>query len=389
MEFARMLSRCQGAVGAWLLAAAAVAWLAGCGGTGLVAENRPEDAQGRMMLSTTGSGVFLVRAEVDGAGPYFFVLDTGSSRTVVSRRLVEEVGLAVGASGATVLGAEGGRVEVDGSVRLGRLRMGGAEFTGVESLVMDLSALERTLGARVDGIAAGSLFADRTLVLDFAAGEAWVTEERVRGGMRLRDDRLTMVRADVAGRAVDVVIDSASGGSWMLPRAGLAAADMGYGARRVETAGGGDRRARLELEGEIRLGGHVFERPMVEGTDGLARVGWHALRGYRVSIDRRGGLVQIDRVGGDVSDGPVWGIGARLERVGGVWEVRGIEPGRPADSAGLVDGERVLAVGGLRADVLDGAGLAGLIQRSPRLRLDVMRAGGVETVWVPVVYEQP
>jgi hypothetical protein len=341
------------------------------------------------MLSSTGSGVpLLMTAAIDGAGPYRFMLDTGASRSVVSPRLVAEVGLTPAPSGAVVLGAEGAAVDAAGSVRLERLTLGELEIPAVDALVMDLSPLERTLGERVDGIVSGGEFRGATLVIDFAAGQAWITRGRIRGGARLRDDRLARVRADVAGRDLDVVIDSGSSGAWMLPASGLPLVEMGYASRRVATAGGSPARRRLELGGSVRMAGAVFERPMVEDTAGLPRVGWHGLRGCRVWIDGRSGRVLVERWV-EVADGPGWGIGARLERAGDVWEVRGVEPGWPAAAAGLSDGERVLSVEGKRAGELDGAGLATLMQERDRLRLEVLREGGVATVWVPVVYAEP
>jgi len=343
----------------------------------------------RMLLPTTGSGApFLLRTEVNGAGPYWFVLDTGSTRTVVSPRLLDELALSPAPSSATVLDAEGQPVPTGGEVRLDRLVIGPVEARSVPALLMDLSRFEQALAQRVDGIAPASLFAHFTLVIDYPAAQAWCTARPAPRGVPLRHGRLPVIRAQVAGKDIDVLLDSGSGGSWMLPTADLPLVQVGYADRQVEQALGSAQRTRAQLDGDIRVGQAVFHQPIVEHTTGIARVGWHALRGYRVSIDRPNATLALERVG-PVADEPVWGIGARFEPLGNVWEIRAIEPGLPADAAGLTDGERILAINGNRADQLDPAALAALIQQAQRLRLDVMRAKGIEQVWVPIVYIQP
>jgi aspartyl protease len=394
VQCARMSCVCQGRIFVAVLVLALASTLGACGRTRVIGLHGRAAAHEQVPLPTTSSGVpFLLRTTVNDHGPYLFLLDTGSSTTVVSPRLVEETGLAVQPSQSAVFDAEGLEVSVAGRVRLGEMAMGGVSVSGIEAVVMDLDRLERTLGERVDGIVSGSVFEDLTLVIDFHAGQVWCTRARARPGdgsvVALMDRRLPMVRAQVAGQVMAVLIDSGSGGAWMLPTAGLATVRTGYQDRQVVLAGGVSSRTRERLDGQIVAGDIVFDEPMVEHTDGMARVGWRALKDYRVSIDRRSGVAVLERVGSERVDGPIRGIGARLVRVDGGWEVRSVEPGLPAAGAGLLDGERVLAVDGFRVDELDSAGLEALIQRAGRVRLDVLRAGGVEGVFVPVVYIEP
>lgn len=372
-----------------LLAIALWASLAGCAAQKLVVEDRPAHSGNRLLLPTTGSGApFLLTAQVNGVGPYSFVLDTGSTSTIVSQRLVEELELTPSHTDTLVLDAEGQPVALRGAVQVNNITFGPVAAHAVDALVIDLSRFERALGQPVDGIAPAALFADFTLVIDYAAAQVWCTPDRLRTGVKMQPGRLPVVRADIAGHAVDVLIDSGSGGSWMVPTTNLPVEQVGYPDRQVEQADQTRRRARAELQGVIRVGNQVFDRPIVEETSGIARVGWHALRGHRVAIDHRSRRITLHRVAQTVNE-PLWGIGARLVRVGDVWEVRSVEPGLPAASAGLKDGERILSIEGRHADTLDEPELAAIIQQSPRLRLEVMRVQGIETVWVPIVYLQP
>ncbi len=394
IECARMCCVCQGRIFRSMLVLALSFVLGGCGRTRLISAPGPARAHEPVLLPTTSSGVpFLLETTVAGRGPYLFLLDTGSSTTVVSPRLIDETGIPIRPNHSIVVDAEGLPVSVAGRARLAEIAFGAMSVSGVEAVVMDLGRLERTLGQRIDGIASGSVFDDVTLVIDFHEHQVWAARRRLdrRGGsvVPLTGSKLAMVPATVAGREMSILIDSGSSGSWMLPTAGLTTLQQGYEDRTVVLADGVSSRARVRLEGDIRMGEIVFDEPMVEHTEGVPRVGWRALKDFRISIDRRSGVVAIERAGGDGFDGPIRGFGAKLVRVDGGWEVRRVEPGLPAAGAGLRDGERVLAVDGLRSDQLDSAGLSALIQRAGRVRLDVLRAGGVEAVFVPVVYIQP
>ncbi len=368
--------------------------LGGCSRTRLVGAHGPARAREPVLLQTTSSGVpFLLQTTVNGHGPYLFLLDTGSSTTVVSQRLIDETGIPVRPHHSVVVDAEGLPVSVAGRARLAEITFGGVSVSGVDAVVMDLGRIERTLGQRIDGIASGSVFHDVTLVIDFHGHQVWVVrgrvDRRVGAVVPLTHSSLAMVPATVAGQKMSILIDSGSSGSWMLPTAGLTTIGQGYEDRMVVLADGVSSRERVRLNGDIRVGKIVFDEPMVEHTQGVPRVGWRALKDFRISIDWRSGVAVLERVGGDDFDGPIRGIGAKLVRTSGRWEVRSVEPGLPAYGAGLRDGERVLAVNGMRADELDSASLAALIQRAGRVRLDVLRSGGVEGVFVPVVYIEP
>lgn len=392
MQFLRIQGLCQ-VVTCVLLCCMLLLGVSGCSRTRLDAASPQLVNDEAVLLPSTGSGVpYLLRTSVNGIGPYLFVLDTGSSRTVVSPRLVEELGLDARANRSPVVNAEGKPINAAGEVRLGEVVIGPLSVRGVDALVMDMNHLERTLGERIDGIASGALFRDLTLIMDDDLGEVRVTHRRLasRGALPLGRGAIPTVTADVAGVPMPVMIDSASAGSWMIPTEGFETQDAGYADRSVTLAEGQMARSRRRLTGAVYLGGHKFLNPIVEHTEGVARIGWHAMAGFRVSIDQRSGLALFEWPGQEVSfDGPVRGIGARLVRVGEVWEARRVEPSMPASQAGLRDGERIIAVEGRRTDELTDFALRELIERSGRVRLDVLRETGVEQVFVPVVSIEP
>ncbi len=393
MKFLRMIGLCQGRVTVLLLWSLLGFNVGGCASSQLTGAHGPAQPNELVALPITGSGVpYLLQATIAGKGPYLFILDTGSTRTVVSPRLTAEAGLHVLDQHGTIHNAEGAAIDALGETRLPPLAFGGLTTSRVDALVMDLGHLERALGERIDGIASGSLFADFTLVIDDAIGAVYVTRGRIdrADGLPMQDSRLPIVPILIDGVPTPIMIDSASAGSWVLPNQSLRTTDVGFDDRVVAIADGANTRARVRLDGAIQLGDFVFDQPIVEHTQGVPRVGWHALAGFRVSIDRRSGRASFEQMAPSTEiEGPVRGIGARLVRHGDLWEVRSVEPMMPAALAGLRDGERVFAIEGKRVGELDQAQLRSLIQQAGRIRLDVMRGQGIEQVFVPVVYIEP
>ena len=101
-----------------------------------------------IILSLRSTGAVRVPVEINGAGPFTFLLDTGSRHTIVSGELVDRLSLPVVAQARvrTPAGVEMGRV-----VRVERLSIGSASAFGLMPSVVSLAQLrERESG--VDGV---------------------------------------------------------------------------------------------------------------------------------------------------------------------------------------------------------------------------------------------
>jgi hypothetical protein len=103
---------------------------------------------GEITLSLRSSGAVRVPVGINGAGPFTFLLDTGSSHTIVSSELVDRLSLPVVAQARvrTPAGVEMGRV-----VRVELISIGSASAEGLMPSVVSLARLrERESG--VDGV---------------------------------------------------------------------------------------------------------------------------------------------------------------------------------------------------------------------------------------------
>ena len=107
-------------------------------------------------------------AEVNGRGPYCFLLDTGASSTVVSPLLARELEL----SGPSL---EGVAVSVFGNlqaqpVRLDSLATLGRTQYNLDAAVIDIfDFIEKGVGARVDGIVGYNFIKDSVVSIDYPA----------------------------------------------------------------------------------------------------------------------------------------------------------------------------------------------------------------------------
>lgn len=329
----------------------------------------------------------LLEARIDGIGPVAVVLDTGSTACVIDPTLARQLGSPTRTSRRQLVNADGEVTEVAAEVDIGSLDLGVIGFEHVNAIVADLSPLTRAYGEPILAIVGYPLFAEVPLTIDFVRRQ--VSIEPARAGVArpvsIVDKQLPVVPAEVMGVPVQVLVDSASSSGWALPFEGIDFEPGSQRAKRVLMIDGDSTVVDGRLNGTASIGGLLFERPVVESTKGTPRIGARALESMRVTFDQSRGLVWLERVG-PVHDETERGIGAELRPAGQTWEVWSVEPGLPAYEVGLRDGERVLTVDGFRVGEISLADLRQRMQREARVQLDVMRQGGIESVFVPIVW---
>ena len=154
-----------------------------------------------------------VNVALEGTGPYRFLIDTGSQRTIVSTALANRLGLTLGPT-VRVIGMAG--TLQASTARIDTLAVGTREhFDLVVPLLED-----RHIGA--DGIIGTDNLQDQRVLLDFTQNTMEIGDARELGGTkgyeivvhtRKRSGRLIMTNAEIDGVRVDVVIDTGASGS--------------------------------------------------------------------------------------------------------------------------------------------------------------------------------
>lgn len=122
----------------------------------------------------------LVRAIVNGRGPFLMALDTGASTTLLSPALARAAG--VGAGQAVRLGGAGG-TSASGA-RLGRadIRLGTIGRDGQSVAIADiLGPIRAVSGAGIEGVLGADFFRAGRLVIDYGGKRLWYDEAGTRG----------------------------------------------------------------------------------------------------------------------------------------------------------------------------------------------------------------
>jgi len=113
------------------------------------------------------NGMIFVPVRLNGSRPLSFVLDTGSTRTIVDRALATSLGLKASGSGS-LQGAGSGRIPIE-FIHDVTIALPGVESTGYELSTADLQPLEASLGVKVDGILGYALFSRFVVTVDYEA----------------------------------------------------------------------------------------------------------------------------------------------------------------------------------------------------------------------------
>lgn len=147
---------------------------------------------------------------INGKGPYLFLVDTGSNRSCISRKLADELSLPAGpqVSVHTVV-----KSQVRPTVVIDRLQLGTRSQRRVKVPALDLVGSDD-----VDGILGVDWLKGQRLVLNFKNHElevmAPIAETSHDGQIvvpaRRRSGQLTLIDADVGGSRISAMIDSGS-----------------------------------------------------------------------------------------------------------------------------------------------------------------------------------
>jgi predicted aspartyl protease len=152
-----------------------------------------------------------VAVMVEDEGPFSFLVDTGSERTVIARELAERLGLT---EGAKLRLATIGNLATVPSYRVAALQMAGLRLAA-----FDAPALAgRHIGAA--GLIGIDMLESRRVLIDFRAENMQILETRRRARPIIEDDdaivvtarttagRLILSDARIDGKRVDVIVDT-------------------------------------------------------------------------------------------------------------------------------------------------------------------------------------
>ncbi len=262
-----------------LIVAAAIA--GGCASVGARDVTRPAEVRVPGAISSAPLVLVnfapMVKARIGGQ-PFWFLIDTGTSVTLLSRTAAERLGLErrTRGLGVELRGREQGlapqTVDVPG------IELGSAQFGPFTAIVDDFPGPERFLGVPIGGTLSLSLFAEVLVTLDHDGRRLIIEASDLlpangRDRLALHDHQgVPTVELLVGGRRVDALLDSGAGALLTLPSD-----------------------ATRQSGEAVWMGSHKIEGTAAPATDGLARLGAPILRRFIATFDQRNHVIRLVR----------------------------------------------------------------------------------------------
>ena len=354
-------SRRGGVAGSFaLLALAGMLLLAGC----VLPTSRRPPQPGRTTLGSplvivaarSIGNHLLIEAKWDRFGPYHFLVDTGSSVTLVTPALARRYpGRTVPPSAITPVRGANGRIIELPRASLRRLDLGDARFEDIDVLIYDCAPLSAHLGVRIDGVLGFPLFREVLLTLDYPGSRVILQPVRdaplLPGDIVPFDDarKTPLISVRLGDRSIAALIDSGSDALFSLNPVGVAP-KFEFGPTTGATVGtiSGDRTQQIgRLGGSLAIGGHVFRQPVVEVTDTLSAIGGGMLRHFAVTFDQLRDRVIFHRDSrAPIDTPPRRSAGVSFSKTPAYWRVDGVVPGSSAEAAGVQIGDLVVRING-------------------------------------------
>jgi hypothetical protein len=240
-----------------------------------------------------------VEARVNEAPARLFIVDTGTSGLVLSRGFLRETRVTFLSTSAT-MDTPAGEQEVGPMCHVARLRIGSAEFRGVDGCTADLSNMDSALHCELGGVIGIGVLADCQTTLDYTAGELLLEPARAgkwpdtgAGGivlpLMLSDTGLPFVPLSIRGATAWAMVDSGSDEGFCLSYGLVEQLGLASEVVRIPTVGytfhGSSDHRTVRLRDSVFLGPREYLNPLVNVESGEPRIGHQILRRFLVTID--------------------------------------------------------------------------------------------------------
>ncbi len=318
-------------------------------------------------FSSRSSSSVVVPAEIAGGhfivtvkgrqGTWRFLIDTGSTTTLVSpefARLNPGRKTAQDASPVLVRSGSGDTVSLE-SVTLGAIELGDVRFKNTPALVYDCSELSAHFGQKIDGVLGFPLFRRLLLTLDYPNSRLVLQSPAEAASLPghtvhfNNDRRVPLIPVELDGHPLIALIDSGSDGALHLNPAGLNPPFVN-GPRPGGTVATltGDHPLEIgRLEKNLTVGGTTFTQPIVELTDELSSLGSGLLKNFRLTFDQTHNQVTFYRADDTAIITPsLRSTGLSFQKMPAYWRVLDVVPGSPAEENGAQAGDLVTRING-------------------------------------------
>jgi len=301
----------------------------------------------------------VVETQWDRSGPYHFLIDTGSSVTLVSPEFSDRYRRNTNAPPSTPevrVRSITGDTTILEAVSVERIELGAARFYEVPALIYDCTALSANLGVTIDGVLGFPLFRQVLLTLDYPNSQ--IVLARVDSASSLaagsvvpfqsRDGR-PLIPLQLGDRTLTALIDS---GSDAVINLNPLALDLTYGVSPrpggiVSTLTGEAPITVGRIAGRLQLGSYPLEDPIVRLSDNLTAIGGGLLRSFSVTLDQERNQATFYRdTARPLRFPPRISSGLAFTKTPAYWRVESVLPDSPAAAQGVRVGDLITRIDG-------------------------------------------
>ncbi|WP_404423248.1 aspartyl protease family protein [Nibricoccus sp. IMCC34717] len=344
----------------WLLACALFA-LPGCSHLPFVGSKPAIEAntlpdQPVVLPARRLGNLLLVELQWDKRGPWRFLIDTGSSVTLVSSDFASRYAVSrkrfVNAPKRVRLSTGAERLFPNTVIE--EFRLGGASFANKPVLVFDNAELSAQFGTRIDGILGFPFFGECRLELDYAQPQLRIqkstTADAPPGATPfVLETRTPRVRASIGGYARDLLLDSGSDAALVLP---APVPDMAFSVPPrpggvLGSLSGASLTQVARLAGDLRVGDSVIPSPVVTFGGTESSVGGELLSQFTVTFDTRTQWVRLTPgSSAPLAPAPFRHCGMSFAKSPAYWRIESVIPGSSAEQAGVRVGDLIVRING-------------------------------------------
>ena len=128
----------------------------------------PRNAKVKFRLAGGAQPLILLPTQVNGAGPFDFILDTGAGTSLLSSELAHQLNIKV--LGTKEGQSAGGKVSVS-LAKIESLALGHARIEDVEVGIVDLGHIAKAIGTKIDGDVGYNFLKHFRVTIDYQIGE--------------------------------------------------------------------------------------------------------------------------------------------------------------------------------------------------------------------------
>lgn len=376
------------------IAAGGTLLLVGCTTFRLTPRRTNVGASQSVLRAAVVSNFLVSETQWDKHGPYHFIIDTGSSATLVTPDFAKRYGSRPGAnqSPVRVLGADG-QVKLLNPITLKRLELGSARFEGIQALVFDLDDLSNHLGVRIDGVLGFPLFRETLLTLDYLHSQVIITPYGVPmalPGVTIpfnNEQKTPLIPIQLGAESFVALVDSGSDAALSLNTVGLHPI-FSYGPKPgalVATLSGDRLRMTGRLAQPLAVGAYVIQEPIVDMTDELSSIGGGLLRNFAVTFDQKRSQVTFFRPDFDpIKVLPIRSTGLSFTKTPAYWRVAAVVADSAAETLGVQAGDLCSRINDEPVSAWPFARYAELIHTASRITYSFINGNEDQHVTLPV-----